>query len=127
MFGLQSSLPASGQLSPSLRLSFPCCEMRVIHHAGRKFKVIPKPTLGVFGLVFSCSVCRAYSWGVGLCLTPTWYNKDKGTVVINHGLDPLPRTEMLNQEVQVLPPSLPEGIPGHVRLSIRQFLALRYL
>lgn len=31
--------PASGQLPPSLTLSFPCCKMRITYHRGERFKV----------------------------------------------------------------------------------------
>lgn len=50
----------SGQLLPSLRLSFPCCKVGVTHHAGMRFKVVAKPNL----------VCVTWS-AVALCAERT--------------------------------------------------------
>lgn len=50
----------SGQLLPSLRLSFPCCTAGVTHHAGMGFKVVAKPNL----------VCVTWS-SVALCAEHT--------------------------------------------------------
>lgn len=77
--------------------------------------------LGVFDLVLSCSVHRVCSWGVRLRIESARYHKDKGPVVINHRLAPHPRAR---REVQVLSPSLPEGIPAP-SVHLGQFPALR--
>lgn len=54
-----SALPQASCCSP--RLSLPCCKVGLIHHTGVRSKVVVKPVLGLYGLVFNCSVYREHS------------------------------------------------------------------
>lgn len=49
----------------ALRDCVPCCKVRVTRHTGVRSKVVVKPVLGLYGLVFNCSGCREHSCGVG--------------------------------------------------------------